>query len=62
MSLVDSKFIVVHTEYWDVNLTGIYVYDKKQNALIDVDEKYLTQLLIKRIAKKLVLKKLMNFA
>lgn len=36
MSLVDSKFIVVHTEYWDVNLTRIYAYDKKQNSLIDV--------------------------
>lgn len=61
MSLVDSKFIVVHTEYWDVNLTGIYVYDKKQNALIDVDEKIFDAVADKKNCKKISVKEIDEF-
>ena len=61
MSLVDSKFIVVHTEYWDVNLTGIYVYDKKQNALIDVDEKIFDAVADKKNCKKISGKEIDEF-
>lgn len=61
MSLVDSKFIVVHTEYWDVNLTGIYVYDKKQNALIDVDEKIFDAVADKKNCKKISIKNIDEF-
>ena len=61
MSLVDSKFIVVHTEYWDVNLTRIYAYDKKQNSLIDVDGEIFDAVADKKNCKKISIKNIDEF-
>lgn len=61
MSLVDSKFIVVHTEYWDVNLTRIYAYDKKQNSLIDVDGEIFDAVADKKNCKKISVKEIDEF-
>ena len=61
MSLVDSKFIVVHAEYWDVNLTRIYAYDKKQNSLIDVDEEIFDAVADKKNCKKISVKEIDEF-
>lgn len=45
----------------DVNLTGIYVYDKKQNALIDVDEKIFDAVADKKNCKKISVKEIDEF-